>query len=297
VTTERQRFLAAERQRRHRAKQDWLKVPRQDSSVGNIPMNPVIDLGIKEKKHGLKIGLVLDAQVMDGVEMGHLTWLGKYYAEKRPDVIVCIGDFGDFPSLSQFGQGTAEFENRRYRKDLDAFHEGMDRFMTPIAKVPGYDPFLEFCDGNHEGHIPRAINQHPNLVEGIMSLDDLKLKDYGWRQHAFLQPISIAGVAFCHYFPSGIRGQPITTAAGLMNKLHMSAVAGHQQGRSIHYGRRADGRHMTTIISGSFYQHSYKYLSPYTNGHWRGTYVLHEVRDGQFDEMPLSIDFLKRKFG
>jgi hypothetical protein len=25
--------------------------------------------------------------------------------------------------------------------------------------------------------------------------------------------------------------------------------------------------------------------------------MLHEVKDGQFDEMPVSINFLKRKFG
>ena len=54
---------------------------------------------------------------------------------------------------------------------------------------------------------------------------------------------------------------------------------------------------MTAIISGSFYQHDYKYLSPFTNRHWRGTYFLHEVRDGQFDEMALSIGFLKRRYG
>jgi hypothetical protein len=35
---------------------------------------------------------------------------------------------------------------------------------------------------------------------------------------------------------------------------------------------------MTAIISGSFYQHKYKYLSPFTNAHWRGMYFLHEVR-------------------
>jgi hypothetical protein len=76
----------------------------------------------------------------------------------------------------------------------------------------------------------------------------------------------------------------------------MSAVAGHQQGRDIAFGRRADGGDMTTIISGSFYQHTYKYLSPFTNMHWRGMWMLNEVRDGQFDELPLSIKFLLRKF-
>jgi hypothetical protein len=77
----------------------------------------------------------------------------------------------------------------------------------------------------------------------------------------------------------------------------MSAFAGHQQGRMIDYSRRADGATLTAIISGSFYQHDEPYMSPLSNKHWRGMWMLHEVKDGQFDEMPVSINFLKRKFG
>jgi hypothetical protein len=92
-------------------------------------------------------------------------------------------------------------------------------------------------------------------------------------------------------------GRPVTTAPELLRKLHMSAVAGHQQGREIAYGRRADGSQMTAIISGSFYQHDMEYLSPFTNAHWRGMWMFHEMHDGQFDEMAVSINFLKRRFG
>jgi hypothetical protein len=63
------------------------------------------------------------------------------------------------------------------------------------------------------------------------------------------------------------------------------------------YSRRADGGVLTSIISGSFYQHDEPYMSPLSNKHWRGMWMLHEVKDGQFDEMPVSISFLKRKFG
>lgn len=277
----------------------WLKVkgagPASVSAAMNRSVDVVRDIGIKVPKDGLKIATIPDVQAMPDVPLDHLTWYGKYLAEKRPDVIVCIGDFGDFPSLSQFGRGKLEFEGRRYKKDLSAFHRAMELLMEPIGKVKGWRPHLEFTEGNHESHIERAVNEDPRL-EGLMSLDDLRLKDYGWRQHKFLQPISIGGVAFCHYFPSGVMGRPITTAAELLRKLHMSAFAGHQQGREIAFGRRADGGHMTAIISGSFYQHQYKYLSPFTNMHWRGAYFLHQVKDGRFDEMALSLDYLKRRY-
>lgn len=263
---------------------------------GNTPIGVALDLGIKIPKTGLKIAVVPDVQAMPGVPLDHLTWCGKYIASKRPDVIVCLGDFGDFPSLSNFDRGTRLFEGRRYKKDLSAFHEGMEKLMTPIAKVSGWRPALEFTLGNHEDHINRAVNQDAKL-EGLLSTDDLRLPDFGWRAHQFLQPISIGGVAFCHYFPSGVMGKPISSAPALLRKLHMSAIAGHQQGREIAYSRRADGAHMTAIITGSFYQHSYEYLSPFTNAHWRGMLLLHEVRDGMFDEMMLSLAFLKRRFG
>lgn len=277
----------------------WQKVkgegPPAISHQYNRAVGVVQPLDIKVPKHGLRIAVIPDCQVMPNVPMDHLTACGKYLAEKRPDVIVCIGDFGDFPSLSQFGRGKMEFEGRRFKKDLAAFHQGMGLLMAPIQRARGYRPHLEFTHGNHESHIERAVNEDARL-EGMMSLEDLRLKDYGWREHAFLQPVAIGGVAFCHYFPSGPMGRAISSAPDLLRKMHMSCVAGHQQGREIAFGRRGDGQHMTAIITGSFYQHDYKYLSPFANACWRGMVMMNEVRDGRFDEMFVSIDFLKRKF-
>jgi hypothetical protein len=34
-----------------------------------------------------------------------------------------------------------------------------------------------------------------------------------------------------------------------------------------------------------------------SNRHWRGLLVLNDVKKGQFDEMLLSIEYLKKEFG
>ena len=167
--------------------------------------------------------------------------------------------------------------------------------MNPLAQTSGWEPRLELTLGNHEYRIDRATEDDPKL-EGIMTVDDLAYPAYGWNVTKFLQPITVAGISFCHYFPSGVMGRPITTARMLLNKLHMSAFAGHLQGRDIAYARRADGKELTAIISGSFYQHQEEYLSPFTNNHWRGFYMLSEAKDGSFDEMAVSINYLKRSF-
>ena len=256
------------------------------------------ELKIAGALHGMRIAVLPDAQVRKGVPTEHLKWYGQYIADKQPEVIVCIGDFADVPSLSTYAQaGSIDAEGARYQADKESVWAAMDTFLTPIAKVAGYKPKLVLTYGNHEDRITRAIHADPRRLMGVISLADLRYEKYGWQTIPFLQPITIGGVAFCHYFPSGIMGKPITTARALLTKLHMSSFAGHQQGKDIAFSRRADGGDMIAIISGSFYQHNESYLSPFANGHWRGAWFLNEVKDGGFDEMPLSIDFLRRRFG
>ena len=252
---------------------------------------------MKGPKHGLQIAVIPDTQCRPGVDLSHLRWCGEYLARKRPDVIVHIGDHADMPSLSMHDSpGSASLEGTRYQKDIDAAKKGMELLLNPIRGVPnGWNPLFIFCLGNHEDRITRALKRETKW-EGFLSLEHLGYAEYGWNVQPFLQPISIGGVAFCHYFPSGIMGRPITSAKSILTKLHMSAFAGHQQGRDIAYSKRADGKDLTAIISGSFYQHNEEYLSPFTNQHWRGMYILHEVKDGRFDEMAVSINYLKRNF-
>ena len=73
----------------------------------------------------------------------------------------------------------------------------------------------------------------------------------------------------------------------------MSCIAGHQQGLQIHMAQRADGKRLTSIIAGSCYEHDEDYLGPQGNQHWRGCLMLHNVNDGEFDHMPVSLDYIK----
>jgi hypothetical protein len=91
-------------------------------------------------------------------------------------------------------------------------------------------------------------------------------------------------------------GRPVTTAQACLTKKHMSCIQGHQQGLQVAMGHKADGVRLTSIIAGSFYEHDEDYLGPQGNKHWRGFLVLHEVNNGQFDPMFVSLDFLKKNY-
>lgn len=216
-----------------------------------------------------------------------------------------IGDFADMESLSSYDTGKKSFEGRRYKADIEAAKTGMELLLKPLrdynrsrkrTKHGPYVPEMHLTLGNHEQRIPIAVEKDAKL-DGLLSISDLGYEGFGWKVHPFLQPVVIDGVAYCHYFTTGQMGRPCTTAQMILNKHHMSAFAGHQQGRSIWHGHRADGQEMTAIIAGSFYLHDEAYLTPQTNRHWRGIYVLNEVEDGYFDEIAVSMRYLKRRFG
>ena len=248
---------------------------------------------------GKRIIVIGDMQVKPDLDLGYCRRVGQYCADKRPDVIVNIGDFADMPSLSFHDEpGSLGYEGQRYKRDIEAAHNGMAALMAPIkeAMKTVWKPRLVMTLGNHEDRIDRTIKSIPKL-DGVMGLPDLEYERWGWEVYPFLKPVIIDGVAFCHYFCSGQMGRPISSARAILTKMHMSAVAGHQQGRDMAMARNAAGRAMTAIICGSTYEHDEKYLNAQTNTHWRGLYVLNDLCDGEFEEVAVSMKYLRRRYG
>lgn len=246
--------------------------------------------------------VIPDTQVKPGADLSHLRWAGLYAAEKKPDVIVHLGDHWDMPSLSSYDVGTKSFEGRRYINDIEAGNIGMETFLEPILSEQQrlidnhrqrWNPRLVFLFGNHEERIQRAVNKDPKL-DGLVSYNDLNLD--AWETVPFLEPIVIDGVAYCHYFTSGVMGRPVSNAKLLLQKKHMSCIMGHVQDRDIAFDRVASGRRITGLFAGIFYQHDEEYLNPQTNGSWRGIWMLHEVTNGAFDEMPVSLEYLRKRY-
>jgi hypothetical protein len=251
-----------------------------------------------------RIIVIPDTQCKPGQDFSFLSWIGKYIADKKPDVIVQIGDFADIPSLSSYDVGKKSFEGRTYKADIEAAIEGMVALLAPIEKEQVrlarnkkklWKPRKVLTLGNHCDRINRAI-ENDRKLEGLISTEDLLYSDFGWEVYPFLQPVIIEGICFSHYLCSGVMGRPITTARMLLTKKHMSCIVGHQQGRDVAYSHRGDGRQITSIIAGSCYEHNESFLNHQTNEHWRGIVVLNEVVDGTFDECFVSLNYLKKKY-
>lgn len=249
-----------------------------------------------------------DPQVRPGVNLAHLEALGHFIVDKQPDKIICIGDFADMPSLSSYEKpGSKHLENARYADDIHSAEVGMDLLLNPLReynarnirnKKAQYKPKMIMTLGNHEDRISRAINSDPIRLEGVISLGDLPYDD--WEVHPFLDIVEEDGILYSHYFcnPDSLMNNPV--GGTIENKLRLigsSFSMGHQQKRQ--YGTRynARGDEMHGLVCGAFYMHDEAYLGPQKNRHyWRGVVMKHEVKDGEYDPMFVSLDYLISKY-
>lgn len=247
--------------------------------------------------------VIPDCQIRPGDTTDFLRAIGNYIVSKKPEVVVCLGDFADMPSLSSYDVGKKSFEGRRYRDDIQATHAAMDALLGPLkehnakmrkTKHALYTPRMVLTLGNHEERILRATNNDPKL-DGTIGIEDLRYKEQGWDVYPFLQPVIVDNIAYCHYFVTGVAGRPAASAQAQLNKTHMSCISGHQQGLQIATSHKATGSRITSIISGSCYEHDEDYLGVQGNKHWRGILVLNDVsQDGEFDLMPVSLRYLEK---
>lgn len=243
---------------------------------------------------------VPDTQIGPGRQINHIYWLAHYALDKRPDVVVLLGDWYDLPSLSTHEKrGHSSTEKKRLRADLDAGARGLD-ILGELWDKHRYNPERHVVLGNHENRLQRAIDADPHLLEGMASNADFKFKEWGWRVHPFLQPVNIDGVRYCHFFPHNSRGEVTQTKNGAPNaraqvqRQMKSATAGHKQGLDVAVVPTVDGL-QRGIISGSFYLHNEEYMGP-LNNYWRGLILKHGVYCGDYSLCEVDLPFLASRY-
>lgn len=250
--------------------------------------------------------MIPDTQVKDGIDMSYLAWIGQYIVDKRPEVIVHIGDHADMPSLSSYDKGKKSAEGKTVHKDIAASIEGMRILLQPLADLQAkqklnkkkvYKPKMVITLGNHEERIMRHVNSNPELHEWL-SYDNLKYKEMGWEVYDYLQPVIINGVTYCHFMANPMTGKPYGGAAlNILSKVGESFCMGHKQ--TLDVATRflpASGKQQWAIIAGACYLHDEAYKGYQGNHHWRGIVVKHNVKDGSFNPMFVSLDYLRERY-
>jgi hypothetical protein len=248
--------------------------------------------------------IIPDTQIRPGVDTTHIDYAARAIVDYMPDVVIVMGDWWDFPSLSTHdAPGSKEAEGRRVKPDIDAGNEAFERLVAPMdAEIhrrrskhrKRWEPERYFLFGNHEDRLSRAIFRDPKW-EGILTLDCLKTP--GFQRIPYLKILELDGIKFCHYFPNPLSGRPIGgTIVNRLGHIGSSFVQGHQQG-FLYASKQYPDHVKHGLVCGRFYSHHESYRpDDVQRAEWNGIVVLNEVQNGSYDLMPLSMNYLRRKF-
>lgn len=237
-----------------------------------------------------------------------LEWAAKFTLKRKPDTIICLGDWAEMGSLSKYDVGKLSGEGKRYVDDLAAAHDGLARFNKPIddynekqrkQKGKQYRPRKIMCMGNHENRINLAVKDRPNMY-GHMSTDDLRYEEFGWEVYGLNVPVVVEGIAFSHYFTSGIMGLPIggvNHARSLVTKTLSSCVVGHSHLTDYHRLTSVVGSQKLGLVCGCYFDYEMDWTTE-NSRYWRGLVYLHDMADGYAEPEFLNLaTYLKEKYG
>ena len=250
--------------------------------------------------------VIPDTQAKPGVPTDHLRWIGRYivdqFAGDEGVEVIHLGDHWDMASLSSYDKGKKAMEGRRYVEDVAAGNDAFATLCEPLVaynrrKAEGHHaqwwPGRWLLRGNHEDRITRATENDAQL-DGLLSLEDLASP--GWTVSPFLEVLWLDGIGYSHFMANPMTGRPHGgQAATRLKTIGHSFTMGHQQ--TLDYALRfVGGRSQHGLIAGACYLHDEDYKGPQGNAHWRGVIVCHQVEDGSYDPMMVSLDYLCRKY-
>jgi len=236
------------------------------------------------------------------VPTDHIEALGNYIEEKRFEKIIVAGDWFDMPATSNFNSAHDQ-EGLRVLDDINSGNRAMRLLWKAVEernkqflrnKKKPYRPEKHFLYGNHEVLLERLWDEDPRL-EGLIGYHSLHPDDF--ITHDFLKVVDIDGILYSHYFCNPMSGRPwggmIETR---IKNIGQSFTQGHAQ--SFKYGELevSNGTRRHGLVAGAFYMHDEKYKGPQGNNHWRGVIVKNDVRNGEYDIMKISLDYLLRKY-
>ncbi len=240
-----------------------------------------------------------DLHIAPGMDFQHLTWIGRYVTENRPDNVVQIGDFQDFSSCETHSPPGSYSYSRRpsFAEDMEAGEEALHVYHKEVGV--GQIPH-DKTDGNHEDRVARFEESSPSL-KGTMVLQAEQLfARYRWKVTPYRHYLFLDGVGFTHV-PQNKNTKPVgVSELTLANGLTHSLVYGHShRGNHVTVAKYGIQNSVTVTNLGCAMPHGYtpKYADGAMTGYTWGIVDMrlrgHRVESANF----ISMLDLAEKYG
>jgi predicted phosphodiesterase len=149
----------------------------------------------------------------------------------RPDILVIIGDFGDFLSISAHAKKAKD--EKRFKAELDAVNVALDEICAIGLKR------VIYVNGNHESRFDRYINSNaPELDDVVVLTEKLRLKERGLEHVPYGEFIRIGQIAFSH----DVGRCGVNAARQSLSDFGDNLVFGHSHRGAVVYGGTVEGK-------------------------------------------------------
>lgn len=114
----------------------------------------------------------------------------------------------------------------------------------------------------------------------------------------FGQIVFVDGIAYSHYFVSGVMGRPVASARALIAKKGMSCTMGHTHLRDEASMTKPTGERIRGLIAGSFQDKDHEsFAGDQVDDLWyKGLFHKHNVYNGGYDLEELSVERLEQMY-
>ena len=262
-------------------------------------------------QHESKLILVIpDGHVLDEQDLSRWAYLGNLIVDRKPDMIVQIGDFLTVASLSFWDKNNRlTMENMRFAKEMVAGRTALDLLFGPMnhynekmkdQKAKQYKPEVIWLHGNHEYRIDRYMDQH-SAMKGQLDLYLPQNLNYAAYPIDLIVPykeyVYREGIAFCHVPFNG--RAPVTgiyIAKRALEVMGTSVVFGHAHRWQEQDFSRHGADSIQALCTGCFFEHNDEYTKGTQLTYRRTVALLHQYDVGLFDVEAISIERLKQEY-
>lgn len=245
-----------------------------------------------------------DSHCKPGTNNKRYEYAGRLIYDIKPDVVVDIGDFTDNEALCSYDKGKGSFQTRRYQNDVKHTIDAQEKLWAPFKRAKKKLPHRVKLIGNHEYRVTRVIESNKVLLDGTISMKDFQFDRY-WDEVVDYEGetpgiIFIDGIAYAHYFVSGVSGKPIggdNVAAALLTKKFHSCTQGHSHLADLAYRSDVKGKRMMGLVCGCFVDYRASFAGQ-SNDDWvSGIWIKHNVSGGVYDPEFVSMERLRKEYG
>ena len=242
---------------------------------------------MKLKTDSIAVGLP-DAHLDPFDDELHPAYLAarSYCFDTEPDILVWMGDTGEFASLSNWNKKKPRFaEGRRYRDDYEIVKDELYLFANRLPKAKKF-----YIIGNHDQRAQWYVDKNPEMEEHIDLINDLQLEEMGYTVVPYNEALQIGQLWWAHgwYWNKYHAAKTLNDFGDNIVYCHVHHL--QQETRNIHFAKKEQTAQSLGCLTSRYPDYKQKRPTRHQNGfctveyNHRGEFQLypHIIIKGEF---------------